>query len=270
MRLKGKRAIITGAGAGIGRATALKMAGEGAAVMLADLKIEAAEETRALIEKAGGKAIEHAVNMADDASVAAMVDKAVAAFGGLDILVNNAGIVHGDDNGPTDTTAAAWEKTLAVNLTGVFLGCKHAIPAMLKGGGGSIVNLGSIVALVGSAYPQIAYTAAKGGVVAMTREIAVQYARLGLRCNAVCPGPVGTELLRSFLNSEDRWVKRRRYMPMGRLGLPEEIANVIAFLASDEASYINGVALPIDGGITAAYVIRDEVGGLSYEDLQAP
>jgi NAD(P)-dependent dehydrogenase (short-subunit alcohol dehydrogenase family) len=258
MRLEGKRALITGGGAGIGRATALKFAAEGAAVAIGDLRLAAAEETAELVVKAGGRALAFGGDVTDEASGEALVRHAEVGLGGLDTLVNNAGVVLPDDNGPEDTPILAWNKTLAVNLTGVFLCCRYAIPAIKAAGGGSIVNLASIVALVGSAYPQLAYTAAKGGVLAMTREMAIMYAREAIRVNAVCPGPTATELVKTFLSDEEKWLKRRRYMPMGRLGKPEEIANVIAFLASEEASYMNGAAVAIDGGITAAYVIKDE------------
>jgi len=166
--------------------------------------------------------------------------------------------VLGEDGGPEETPLEAWERTIRVNLTGVFLACKYGIPHLLRAGGGAIVNNASVVALVGSAYPQIAYTAAKGGVVSMTREMAVLYARRNLRVNAVCPGPVGTGLVRAFIKEEANWESRRPYMPMGRIGTVEEVANLVAFLASDEASYITGAAYPVDGGISAAYVIRDE------------
>jgi NAD(P)-dependent dehydrogenase (short-subunit alcohol dehydrogenase family) len=258
MRLKGKRALITGGGAGIGRATALKFAAEGAAVAIADLRLAQAEETAQLVAKAGGRAIALVADVTDEVSCEAMVRDAEQGLGGLDTLINNAGVVLPDDNGPEDTPLSAWNKTLAVNLTGVFLCCRYGIPAIRASGGGAIVNLASIVALVGSAYPQLAYTAAKGGVLAMTREMAIMYARESIRVNAVCPGPTATELVKTFLSDEEKWLKRRRYMPMGRLGQPEEIANVIAFLASEEASYMNGAAVAIDGGITAAYVIKDE------------
>lgn len=258
MRLKGKRALVTGGGAGIGRATALKLASEGAAVAIGDLRVAAAEETAELVVKAGGRAIALGGDVTDEASCEALVRHAEVGLGGLDTLINNAGVVLPDDNGPEDTPLSAWNKTLAVNLTGVFLCCRYGIPAMKAAGGGAIVNTASIVALVGSAYPQLAYTAAKGGVLAMTREMAIMYARQNIRVNAVCPGPTATELVKTFLSDEEKWLKRRRYMPMGRLGQPEEIANVIAFLASDEASYMNGAAVTIDGGITAAYVIKDE------------
>lgn len=258
MRMQGRRALVTGAGAGIGRATALKLAREGAAVAAGDLRLGAAEETADLIVKAGGRAIAVAGDVAEEASCEALVSAAERGLGGLDALLNNAGVVLPEDQGAEDTSLAAWNRTLAVNLTGVFLCCRYGIPALKRAGGGSVVNVASIVALVGSAFPQLAYTAAKGGVLAMTRELAVLYARQNIRVNAVCPGPVATELVKAFLSDEAAWRLRRRYMPMGRLGQPEEIANVMAFLASDEASYMNGAAVTIDGGITGAYVIKDE------------
>ena len=154
-----------------------------------------------------------------------------------------------------------WERTLAVDLTGVFLCCKFGIPALLRAGAGAIVNNASMVALVGSAFPQIAYTAAKGGVVSMTRELAIVYGRRGIRVNAICPGPVRTPMTDAFFNSEEKWLSRRRYMPMGRLGTVEEVAAVALFLASEEASFVTGAAYTVDGGITAAYVIDDSIGG---------
>jgi NAD(P)-dependent dehydrogenase (short-subunit alcohol dehydrogenase family) len=258
MRLKGRRALVTGGGAGIGRATALKLAAEGAAVAVGDLRRAAAEETAQLVLAAGGTAIAVAGDVADEASCEGLVRDAERGLGGLDTLINNAGVVLPDDNGAEDTSLATWNRTIAVNLTGVFLCCRYGLPAIKRAGGGAVVNVASIVALVGSAFPQLAYTAAKGGVLSMTRELAVVYARQNIRVNAVCPGPVATELVKTFLSDEEKWLLRRRYMPMGRLGQPEEIANVMAFLASDEASYMNGAAVTIDGGITGAYVIKDE------------
>ncbi len=253
MRLKGKRALITGAGGGIGRATAIKFAAEGAVVACADLRAGAAAETVAVI---GGGAIPLAADLTDEAACTAMVAQAVAALGGLDIIFNNAGICADGDAGPVETPLSVWNATLAANLTSVFLCCKAGIPHLLAGGG-VIINNASITALVGSSYPQIAYTAAKGGVLAMTRELAMIYARQKIRAVAICPGPVATALVQAFLADEQAWLLRRKYMPMGRLGQPEEIANLVAFLASDEASYITGSAYTIDGGITAAYVIND-------------
>jgi NAD(P)-dependent dehydrogenase (short-subunit alcohol dehydrogenase family) len=258
MRLKGKRAFISGAGSGIGEATALKFAEEGAQIIAADIRTDAAEATAARIKKAGGKAVAVSGDIADASGCRAMIDKGAAALGGLDIMFNNAGIVLGDDKGPVDTPLAVWDKTIAVNLTGVFLACKYGVPHLLKAGGGAVVNNASVVALVGSAYPQLAYTAAKGGVLSMTRELAIMYARKGLRFNAVCPGPVNTTMVKAFIKEEANWESRRPYMPMGRIGTVEEVANLVAFLASDEASYITGAAYAADGGISAAYVIGDE------------
>jgi len=258
MRLSGKRAFLSGAGGGIGRACALKFAAEGAAVIVSDIRAEAAEETAQLILAAGGKAATSIGDLTDPAGCEAVFTAGAAAFGGIDILFNNAGIVVAEDAGPVETPLAAWNATLSANLTAVFLSCKYGIPFLVQAGGGAIVNNASIVALVGSAYPQIAYTAAKGGVLAMTREIAIMYARRNIRANAICPGPVATPLVTSFLSDQAAWEARRPYMPMGRLGKPEEIAGLVAFLASDEASYITGATYTVDGGITAAYVIRDE------------
>jgi NAD(P)-dependent dehydrogenase (short-subunit alcohol dehydrogenase family) len=257
MRLKGKRALITGAGGGIGRATALKFAAEGAAVACVDLREAAAASVAAEIVQAGGLAVAIAADLTDEAACAAGFAQAALVLGGLDIMFNNAGICADGDAGPVETPLSVWNATLAANLTSVFLCCKAGIPHLQAAGGGVIINNASITALVGSAYPQIAYTAAKGGVLAMTRELAMIYARQNIRAVAICPGPVSTPLVQAFLADEEAWLLRRKYMPMGRLGKPEEIANVVAFLASDEASYITGSAYTIDGGITAAYVIDD-------------
>jgi len=258
MRLKGKRAFISGAGSGIGEAAALKFAAEGARVILADIRSSAVEAVAARIVAAGGEAVAVSGDIADPEQCRAMIDEGAMRLGGLDLMFNNAGIVLGEDTGPVETPLEIWEQTIRVNLTGVFLACKFGIPHLLRAGGGAVVNNASVVALVGSAYPQIAYTAAKGGVVAMTREMAVLYGRKGLRFNSVCPGPVGTSLVRAFIKEESNWETRRPYMPMGRLGTVEEVANLVAFLVSDETSYITGAAYAADGGISAAYVIRDE------------
>jgi NAD(P)-dependent dehydrogenase (short-subunit alcohol dehydrogenase family) len=257
MRLKDKRAFISGAGGGIGRATALKFAAEGAAVIVSDIRATPAEETAQAITAAGGRAVTAIGDLTDPAACETIFASGADALGGIDILFNNAGIIAAEDAGPVETPLAAWNATINANLTAVFLACKYGIPHLLRAGGGAIVNNASLVALVGSAYPQIAYTAAKGGVLSMTREIAVMYGRKNIRANAICPGPTATPLVTAFMSDQEAWEIRRPFMPMGRLGRPEEIANLVAFLASDEASYITGAAYPIDGGIHAAYVIRD-------------
>jgi NAD(P)-dependent dehydrogenase (short-subunit alcohol dehydrogenase family) len=259
MRLKGKRMVITGAGGGIGRATALKCADEGAAVIACDIFAQAAQDTAAAVAAAGGRAVAVVADLTDEAACAAAFAQGAAAFGGIDVLFNNAGVVVAGDDGPVETELDVWNRTLAANLTSVFLCCKAGVPYLLQAGGGVIVNNASIVALVGSAFPQIAYTAAKGGVLAMTRELAIMYARRGIRAVAICPGPVATPLVKTFMADEEAWLLRRKYMPMGRLGQPVEIANTVAFLASDEASFITGAAYPVDGGLTSAYVIDDSI-----------
>jgi NAD(P)-dependent dehydrogenase (short-subunit alcohol dehydrogenase family) len=257
MRLNGKRAVITGAGGGIGRAAALKCAAEGASVLCCDIRPEAAAETAALIAAAGGTAAPAVGDLTRETDCAAVFATGAQLFGGIDIIFNNAGVCLSGDDGPVETDLMVWDRTIAANLTSVFLCCKAGLPHLQAAGGGVIINNASIVALVGSAFPQIAYTAAKGGVLAMTREIAIMYARQKIRAVAICPGPVATPLVTTFLADEEAWRLRRRYMPMGRLGQPEEIANLVAFLASDEASYITGSSYTIDGGITASYVIDD-------------
>jgi NAD(P)-dependent dehydrogenase (short-subunit alcohol dehydrogenase family) len=253
-RLAGKVARITGAGNGMGRAASLLFAGEGARVVVADALDQSGHETVEAIADAGGEATFVHVDVTDENEVAAMVEFTVATFGGLDVLYNNAGIMPGDDGGTTETGVPTWDRVMAVNLRGVWLGCKHGIPAMVDSGGGSIVNVASFVALMGAATPQIAYTASKGGVLAMSREIAVEWARRGIRCNALCPGPVDTPLLAELM-SDPEWARRRLvHIPMGRPAQAEELAKAALFLASDDSSYMTGSALVVDGGITAAYV----------------
>ncbi len=257
MRLKDKRVFITGAGGGIGRATALKCTAEGALVIACDIDADAAGETVRAVMRAGGEAVAAVADLTNEDACNTAFAEGAAAFGGIDVIFNNAGVCLSGDDGPVETDLAVWNRTIAANLTSVFLCCKAGIPYLLQAGQGVIVNNASIVAYVGSAFPQIAYTAAKGGVLAMTREIAVTYARKGLRAVAICPGPTATPLVKAFLADDEAWRLRRRHLPMGRLGQPEEIANLVAFLASDEASFITGSAYTIDGGLTSAYVIDD-------------
>ena len=251
-RLDGKVALITGASSGLGRVAAELFAREGAAVVVAD--VVDGDEVVSAIDEAGGDATFVSCDVTDDESVKNAVDHAVATFGGLHVLYNNAGVMLGDDDNPETTSIATYDKTMDINVKGVLLGCKHAIPALRASGGGSIVNVASFVAHMGAATPQVAYTASKGAVLAMTREIAVIYARQGIRANALCPGPVMTPLLAKFLSDDAKRNRRLVHIPMGRFGEPHEIAQGALFLASDESSWMTGQSLVIDGGITAAYV----------------
>ncbi|HYF45072.1 MAG TPA: glucose 1-dehydrogenase [Acidimicrobiales bacterium] len=250
MRLEGKVALITGAASGIGLETARRFAAEGAAVVCADLDGEGAERTAAELPKAVGMAADVSSN--DDA--AAMVARAEEEFGALHVAFNNAGIMMSADGDAQETEEDVWDTTMAVNLKGVFLGCKHQIPALRRAGGGSIINTASFVALMGAATAQIAYTASKGGVLAMTRELAVIHAREGIRVNALCPGPLRTELLMKFLDTDEKKQRRLVHIPMGRFGEAWEIARAALYLASDESSFVTGATFTVDGGITAAYV----------------
>ncbi len=250
-RLDGKVAMITGSASGLGLVAAQLFAGEGARVLIADV-VDGDEAVDSILD-AGGEAAYARCDVSDDASVAAAVEFAVETFGGLHVLYNNAGISPGDDDNPTNTSDDTWQRTLDVNVTGVARCMRHGIPAMLASGGGSIVNVASFVAHMGAATPQIAYTASKGAVLAMTRETAAIYARQGLRCNALCPGPVLTPLLAKFLSDDAKRARRLVHIPMGRFGEPIEIARGALFLASDDSSWMTGQSLIIDGGITAAY-----------------
>lgn len=254
MRLKDKVALITGGASGIGKESCLLFAREGAKVVVVDLKEEAADATANEIQKAGGDAKGFAADVSKAKDAEAMVRFAEETYGKLNIVFNNAGVFHADDNSVTDTSEAIWDMVINVNLKGVFLGCQYAIPALQRAGGGSIINTASFVAIMGAAAPQIAYTASKGGVLAMTREIAVEFARQNIRANSLCPGPVETPLLAQLLSDPARRQRRLVHIPMGRFARPEEMANAALFLASDESSFVNGATFVVDGGLTAAYV----------------
>ena len=254
MRLQDKVAIITGAGSGIGREAALIFAREGARVVVADLNDQAGEATVAAIQGSGGAAFYVHTDVSKAASVENMVRTTEDHFGKLDVIFNNAGIFPDADASVVNTSEEVWDLVMNVNLKGVFLGCKYAIPALLHAGGGSIINVASFVALMGAATPQIAYTASKGGVLSMTREIAVEFARQNIRANALCPGPVDTPLLQAILSDPVKRQRRLVHIPPGRFAQAREIANAALFLASDESSYVNGATFVVDGGITAAYV----------------
>ena len=253
MRLEGKVALITGTAGGIGRATALRFASEGARIVAVDF-VAANHETVELIRAAGGEATAVHADVSDDAEVASAVKTAEETYGRLDVAFNNAGIMLADDSDSIATSEETIDKTLAVNLKGVLYGCRHQIPAMRRAGGGSIINTASFVASVGAATPQIAYTASKGAVLSMTRELAVIHARENIRVNALSPGPLRTEMLMSYLDTEEKRQRRLVHVPMGRFGEATEMASAALFLASADSSYMTGANLQVDGGLTAAYV----------------
>ena len=250
-RLDEKVIVITGAAGGIGREAALLFSDEGATVCVADVSPEQGEQTAAECRDA----FFHEVNVADPESVQALYGDVADRAGGVDVLYNNAGIMPADDASILDTDPDAWDRVQDVNAKGVYLCCKYGIPHLLERGGGSVINVASFVALVGAATSQISYTASKGAVLSLSRELAVEFARRGVRVNALCPGPVETPmLLRLFAEDPAAFERRRVHLPMGRMATPREIANAALFLAGDESSYVTGATFVVDGGITAAYV----------------
>jgi NAD(P)-dependent dehydrogenase (short-subunit alcohol dehydrogenase family) len=253
MRLDGQVALITGAASGIGKESAMLFAQEGAAVVLADVNSSAAQQAAAAITASGGRAIAVAADVSRAEDCQSMVAAAEKAFGKLTVLFNNAGISHADDDNAMTTSEEVWDLTFAINVKGVFLGCKYGIPALQRAGGGSVVNTASFVARLGAATPQLAYTASKGAVLSMTRELAAIQARENIRINALCPGPLRTELLIKYLNTEEKKQRRLVHIPMGRFGEAREIAMAALFLASNESSFMTGAEFLVDGGITSAY-----------------
>ena len=254
MRLANKVALITGGGSGIGKASCVIFAREGAKVVVVDLKKDTAQATVDEIRKAGGDAAAFGADVSKEKEAEGMVKFAEKTYGKLNIAFNNAGVFHAKDESVTTTTEEIWDMVIDINLKGVFFGCKYEVPALLRAGGGSIINTASFVAVMGAAVPQIAYTASKGGVLAMTREIAVEFARKNIRANSLCPGPVETPLLAELLSDPARRNRRLVHIPAGRFARAEEMANAALFLASDESSFVNGTTFLVDGGITAAYI----------------
>ncbi|PPR03851.1 hypothetical protein CVT26_000849 [Gymnopilus dilepis] len=264
-RLQHKVALITGAGSGIGLESSILFAQEGANVVLVDINLANAEKGVALISERypNVKALALKADVGKEADVKKAVETAVAEFGRLDIMFNNAGIMHPEDDNALNTEERIWDLTMQINLKGVWWGCKYAIIAMRQNPtdeskglhvGGSIINTASFVALMGAATPQLAYTASKGGVLAMTRELAMVHAKEGIRINSLCPGPLKTPLLMDFLNTEEKRQRRLVHLPMGRFGEAVELARAALFLASDESSYVTGTDFTVDGGLTSAYV----------------
>jgi NAD(P)-dependent dehydrogenase (short-subunit alcohol dehydrogenase family) len=254
VRLADKVAIITGAGSGMGRVAAERFAAQGARVIVAEYDEATGTAAANAVTRAGGEASFVRVDVSQEADVKDMVDHALSTFGRIDVLYNNAGVMPEADHSVVDTDVAVWDLVMAVNLRGVYLGCKHAIPRMVEQGSGSIINVSSFAALLGCSVPQDAYTASKGAVLSLTRSLAVQFAPMGVRANSICPGPVETPMLLDWL-LKDEEAKRVRLArnPTGRFGRPEEVVDVAVYLASDESRWTNGANFVIDGGVTANY-----------------
>jgi NAD(P)-dependent dehydrogenase (short-subunit alcohol dehydrogenase family) len=246
--------VITGGASGIGRESALLFSREGARVLVADRDASGARQVAEEIRASGGEAHAFRLDVGVASEVETMIAEAEGVFGALHVLFNNAGVFPLNDGSPEDTPEAVWDEVLRVNLKGVFLGCKYGIPALRRAGGGSIINTASFVALMGAAAAQVAYTASKGGVLALTREIAAIYARQNIRANALCPGPVETPLLRELIADPAARARRLVHVPMGRFARTEDVASAALFLASDESAYVNGAAFTVDGGISTTYI----------------
>ncbi len=253
MRLANKVAIITGSAGGMGQAAAMLFAQEGASVVVTDVVVDSGEETVKNIKSAGGTALFVKADVSKENEVKALVDAAIAAFGRVDILYNNAGIMPSADGSVTDLGEELWDRILDVNLKSTFLCTKYTIPHMVKQGQGSIINIASFVAFMGCTVPQDAYTASKGGLIALTKSLAVQYGRQGVRCNAICPGPIETPLLRDLWKNEEERNLRLNRIPLGRFGEAKDIIYMALYLASDESSWTTGSWLTVDGGITSNY-----------------
>jgi NAD(P)-dependent dehydrogenase (short-subunit alcohol dehydrogenase family) len=254
MRLADKVALITGAGSGMGRVAAQMFAAEGAKVVVADFDEAAGTETAESVKQSGGDASFVRADVSSEADAKAMVDHAVDRFGRVDVLYNNAGVMPEQDHSVIDTDVPTWDRVMAINVRGVFLACKYAIPPMLEQGSGSVINISSFVALLGCSVPQDAYPASKGAVLSLTRSLAVQFGPQGVRSNAICPGPIETPMLMEWLlKDEDARKVRLARNPTGRFGTPEEVVNVAIYLASNESLWTNGAHFVIDGGISVNY-----------------
>ncbi len=253
MRLKDKTVIITGSAGGMGRTAAELFAHEGAAVVVTDVNEAAGEETVTAIHDAGGRAIFVKADVSKEGDVKALVGAAIDEFGRIDVLYNNAGIMPEKDTSVVETSVETWDQVLDINLRSAFLCCKYTIPQMVRQGQGSIINVASFVAFMGCTVPQDAYTASKGGMLSLTKSLAVQYGRDGIRCNAICPGPIETPLLRVLWTSEEARNKRLDRIPLGRFGEPNDIVYMAVYLASDESAWTTGAWLMVDGGISSNY-----------------
>jgi NAD(P)-dependent dehydrogenase (short-subunit alcohol dehydrogenase family) len=253
MRLANKVAIITGAASGMGKAAAELFAGEGASIIVADIMVKEGEETVRNIREAGGHAIFVKTNVANEDEVKHMVETAIDTFGHVDVLYNNAGIMPAEDGSVTEITEATWDRIMDSNIKSAFLCCKYTIPYMVKQGSGSIINVASFVAFLGCTVPQDAYTVSKGGMLSLTKSLAVQYGRYNIRCNAICPGPIETPLLRVLWTSEEARNLRLNRIPLGRFGEAKDIVYMALYLASDESAWTTGAWLVVDGGISSNY-----------------